>query len=247
MRHAVIRTAPAPNFYVWHLLAAVSLAALLLALIYLADLDPLVSDFFFDRPSGMFPLRDNWFLEHVVHIGFRDAVVGLALGLLLAWLASFRLPALAPYRRLLLFLFLSMLIASSAVAGLKGVTGKHCPYDMRDFGGSVPYRELLDPLPAGAGPGRCWPGGHAASGFCLFGFYFASIWLGRQRWAAAALAGALLLGFGVGMARVVQGAHFLSHNVWSALICWLITVALYEAMLRQRQPPPAADRPMVES
>ncbi len=234
----MIRTAPAPNFYVWHLVAAVLLAALLLAVIYLAGLDPFVSDLFFDQAAGVFPLRGNWLLEHILHAGFRNAVVGLALGLLLAWLASFRLPALAPYRRLLLFLFLSMLIGSSAVAGLKGVTGKHCPYDMRDFGGSVPYRELLDPLPAGVGPGKCWPGGHAASGFCLFGFYFASIWLGRRRWAAAALAGALLLGFGVGLARVAQGAHFLSHNIWSALICWLITVALYEVMLRQREPPP---------
>jgi membrane-associated PAP2 superfamily phosphatase len=241
MSNAAIRTARALNFYLWHLVAAVSLAALLLALIYLANLDPLVSDLFFDQAAGVFPLRENWLLEHIAHVGFRNAVVGLALGLLLAWLASFRLPPLAPYRRLLLFLFLSMLIASSAVAGLKGVTGKHCPYDMRDFGGRLPYMELLDPLPPGAEPGRCWPGGHAASGFCLFGFYFASIWLGRRRWAAATLAGVLLLGFGVGMARVVQGAHFLSHNVWSALICWLIALALYEAMLRQRQPP--APRP----
>jgi membrane-associated PAP2 superfamily phosphatase len=108
---------------------------------------------------------------------------------------------------------------------------------MRDFGGNVPYMELLDPLPAGADPGKCWPGGHASSGFCLFGFYFAAAWLGRRRLAAEALACALLLGFGVGMARVAQGAHFLSHNVWSALICWLIALGLYEALLRQHPAP----------
>ena len=227
---------PASHFYLWHLVFPTVLAVLALAVIYLGDLDPLISDSFFDQAAAVFPLRDNWFLERVVHVGFRNAVFALALGLLIAWGTSFRLPALAPWRRLLLFLFLSMLIGSSAVAGLKSATGKHCPYDMRDFGGNVPYMELLDPLPPGAGPGKCWPGGHASSGFCLLGFYFAGAWLGRRRWAAAALAAALVLGFGVGMARVVQGAHFLSHNVWSALICWLIALVLYELLLSQRAP-----------
>ena len=232
---------PAAHFYLWHLVVPTVLAGLILAVIYLAELDPLVSDLFFDQAEGVFPLRENWLLAHVAHTGFRNAVFVLAVSLLLAWGGSYRLPSLAPFRRLLLFLFLSMLISSSAVAGLKSMTGKHCPYDMRDFGGNVPYMALLDPLPAGSEPGRCWPGGHAASGFCLLGFYFTGIWLGRRRWAAVALAAALVLGFGVGMARVAQGAHFLSHNVWSALICWLITLALYE-VLRRRPPPPEFGR-----
>ncbi|MGH8710249.1 MAG: hypothetical protein ACREVA_02860 [Burkholderiales bacterium] len=35
--------------------------------------------------------------------------------------------------------------------------------------------------------------------------------------------------------RVIQGAHFLSHQLWTALICWLVMLALYELLLR-RQP-----------
>lgn len=225
------------RFYSWHLIVAVSLAAAALATIYLGGFDPDVSDLFFDQSGGVFPLRDNWFLERVVHVGFRDAVFVLAICVLLSWLASFRFESLAPWRRLLLFLFLSMLLASSSVSALKAITGKHCPYEMRDFGGDVPYMDLLDPLPAGAHLGKCWPGGHASSGFSLFGFYFAAVWLGRSRWAVMTLAGALLLGFGVGMARVAQGAHFVSHNVWSALVCWLVTLALYEALLRKHPTP----------
>jgi membrane-associated PAP2 superfamily phosphatase len=30
---------------------------------------------------------------------------------------------------------------------------------------------------------------------------------------------------------MLQGAHFLSHNVWTALIDWLICAALYRLML----------------
>jgi membrane-associated PAP2 superfamily phosphatase len=39
---------------------------------------------------------------------------------------------------------------------------------------------------------------------------------------------------------VLQGAHFVSHNLWSALICWLVVLALYEVLLR-RAPRPKGD------
>ena len=43
----------------------------------------------------------------------------------------------------------------------------------------------------------------------------------------------------LGMARVVQGAHFLSHNLWSGLVCWLVILALYLAIIG----PPASSQP----
>jgi len=55
--------------------------------------------------------------------------------------------------------------------------------------------------------------------------------------ACAIAGGALALGFGSGLARVAQGAHFASHIVWSALVCWLVTLALYEGFLRRRVAP----------
>jgi membrane-associated PAP2 superfamily phosphatase len=34
-----------------------------------------------------------------------------------------------------------------------------------------------------------------------------------------------------GMVRVAQGAHFISHNLWSALVCWLVIFAIYLAIM----------------
>ncbi|MEK6209810.1 MAG: sulfite exporter TauE/SafE family protein [Pseudomonadota bacterium] len=62
---------------------------------------------------------------------------------------------------------------------------------------------------------------------------------GRRHLAAAMLAGSLLLGFALGMGRVAQGAHFVSHDLWSALICWLVVLALYELLLRRASLPKA--------
>lgn len=225
---------PATRFYLVHLGGALGVFAAGLFLIRSFDLDWQVSRFFFDAARGTFALRDDWFLERVAHVAAKNAVVLFALATLVAALASFRIGALVRYRRLLWFVFLAMLLSSSAVSGLKAITGMHCPYDLRDFGGQLPYAGLFESLPAGVAPGKCWPGGHASAGFCLFGLYFAARALDRPRLALSLLAGVLVFGFALGTARVAQGAHFVSHNLWSALICWLVVLGLYEAMIRRR-------------
>jgi membrane-associated PAP2 superfamily phosphatase len=226
---------PAGPFYLVHLGGAVAVFAAALLLIGYFDLDWRVSGSFFDPAQGVFPLRDDWLLERVAHVAVRNVIAALGLGVLAAAIASFRFKVLASYRRLLWFVFFAMLLSSSAVSGLKSVTGKHCPYDLEDFGGSLPHIGLLQPLPVGVAPGKCWPGGHASAGFCLFGVYFAALALNRRRLAASLLIGILAFGFALGMGRVAQGAHFVSHNLWSALICWLVTLALYQALIRRRR------------
>ncbi|MFD2454195.1 hypothetical protein [Ideonella paludis] len=53
-------------------------------------------------------------------------------------------------------------------------------------------------------------------------------WVGRAR-------GLLLLAIGVGLAfsavRVVQGAHFVSHNLWSAAIDWAVAAWILAPMM----------------
>ena len=234
------RARPVARFYLLHLGGALLLAAAALLIVEQFRIDWRVSNIFFDSELGRFPLRDDWFLEKVVHVGIKNAVVGVGLLVLTGWLASFWLEWLARWRPLLLFLFVAMVLSSSAVSLIKSVSGKHCPYDLEQYGGTVPFVGLLEQLPTGVKPGKCWPGGHASAGFCLFAFYFVALKLGRQRMAAVMLAGSLLLGLVLGMARVVQGAHFVSHNLWSALICWLVVLALYEVLLR-RAPLPKGD------
>jgi membrane-associated PAP2 superfamily phosphatase len=71
--------------------------------------------------------------------------------------------------------------------------------------------------------------------FLLMAFYFAGRYLRNRRITYWGLLGGFGLGFVLGFGRVVQGAHFLSHQLWAALICWLVMLALYELLL-WRQP-----------
>jgi membrane-associated PAP2 superfamily phosphatase len=211
------------------------LAAAVLLGLEATDVDRMVSAWFFDPASGMFPLRYNIFLETVLHQWTKYVVVLIACLAIAGLALSFIVAPLRPQRRLLLFLALSLVLAPATVSGLKLLSNKHCPWDLEEFGGFLPYTRLLDSTPPGFKPGNCFPAGHASTGFVLMAFYFAGRSRRRPGFARAGLAAGLAAGMALGLGRMLQGAHFLSHTLWSAVVCWTVLALLYAAILRPRK------------
>ncbi len=222
------------RFYLLHLAIPLVAACIILWAIYVLSIDERITRLFFDPVIQQFPLRNYWFLEVVMHNWVKYAVVVLGIMVFAAYVLSFRVASLAPLRRVLLFLVLAMGLSTAAVSYLKSVSPKQCPYDLKMYGGYAPYIALFEKTPEGVKPGKCWPGGHSSTGFCLMAFYFAGRHLRNRRLEYWGLIGGFGLGFVLGFGRVVQGAHFLSHQLWTALICWLVILALYELLLRRR-------------
>lgn len=223
----------ARRFYVLH--AGVGLAAaLLLVLVFeFTHLDRAIADLFFDSSTHNFPWRHDWFLEVVMHRWAKYIIVLVAAGAAVGFVASFRLAALREHRRVLLFVFLALALGPFVVGFLKQVSAKHCPYDLQIYGGFAPYHGLLDFSARGLHSGACFPGGHASGGFALMSFYF--VWRRDcPRLALAALAGGFAYGFVLGAGRMLQGAHFLSHNLWSAVIVWFVMLLLHRLVLYRR-------------
>jgi len=44
---------------------------------------------------------------------------------------------------------------------------------------------------------------------------------------ATGLGGGSVLGLG----RMLQGAHFLTHTLWAGLVCWVVILTLYLALI----------------
>ncbi|WP_341274603.1 phosphatase PAP2 family protein [Rivibacter subsaxonicus] len=74
---------------------------------------------------------------------------------------------------------------------------------------------------ADGGPGRCFPGGHASGAFAFVGGWFA-LREHRPTRARAWLIGSLLLGASFSTAQTLRGAHYPSHGLYSAWICWCV-------------------------
>ncbi len=202
---------------------------LLLLLIDPTRFDFAVADRMY-QPAKGFVGRDSWFLETVLHDRAKQVLIGFAVCVLTGLVASNWVSRLRPWRRSLGYLTLAFTLSVGIVPVLKRTTQVHCPWSLTDFGGSEQYSSLLSRRPVTTNPGRCWPGGHATAGFSLLALFFV-LRDHRPRLARAALLFAISLGIVFAMGRMLQGAHFLSHNLWTGLIDWLICLGLYKAIL----------------
>ncbi len=83
----------------------------------------------------------------------------------------------------------------------------------------------IAPLPKQEHPARPFPA-IATGAFALFAFYF--VWRRQHpRCAAAALVTATFLGLVYAGTQWVRGAHFVSHDLWSVMVAWLVCLGCY--------------------
>jgi membrane-associated PAP2 superfamily phosphatase len=181
--------------------------------------------------TGRWLAERSWWAAGLLHRGGRDAVVGVLAALSFVALAGSLNERWRALRGTALFIAATMVSSWALVGALKHVTGVDCPWDLADFGGTHPYAAVFAARIPGAARGACFPGAHSASGFALFAFYFA---LRERRPDHARLAFfiAALVGTLFAIAQEARGAHFLSHDVTSAIIAWLTCLAGYCARRR---------------
>ena len=94
-----------------------------------------------------------------------------------------------------------------------------CPWDLLRYGGQRPYVELLHLRPIGLTRGACFPAGHASAGYAWMALYFFFL-MARPQWRWWGLAAGAGAGLLFGLSQQLRGAHFLSHDLWTAMICW---------------------------
>ncbi|WP_223489130.1 phosphatase PAP2 family protein [Pseudomonas sp. A-RE-19] len=214
----------------WLCLGVPVIAAITLLLLELTSLDMDLAKLFYDPVAGEFIGRHSYFLEDILHDRAKQVVIAFSVFSILGLIASFFVDRLKPFKRELACLVVSLALATSFVTPVKAVTAVQCPWSLEQFGGHETYSELLSPRPHTNKPGRCWPGGHAATGFTLFALFFA-LRDRRPRLARKAFIFAFALGSVFSISRMMQGAHFFSHNVWTAIFCWLICLGAYYFIL----------------
>ena len=230
----------------WLVLGIPLLTAVILVLLELTDLDMILANLFFDPAAGQFIGRHSYFLEDILHDRAKQVVIGFSVLAIVGFAGSFVQARLKPLRRELGCLVLAMGLSTGFVTPLKAVTAVQCPWSLSQFGGAETYSELLEARSQTDKPGRCWPGGHAATGFTLFGLFFV-LRDRRPRLAKVAFGVAFGLGTVFSIGRMLQGAHFFSHNVWTAVFCWLIALGCYYLVLYRRQAPAMRNTGVVAS
>lgn len=202
---------------------------LVLVLVDTSAVDFAVAGWFYTAGDG-FIGKHVWVLEDFMHDFLKKAVMAFALLALLAWMVSFSRRQWQQWRLPLGYLVLAIGLSAGIVTPLKDLTGVQCPWDIKEFGGPYTYVHILDRKPEAEPRGRCWPAGHAATGFSLFALFF-FLRDRRPQLARRVLVGVLTFGSLLALGRMIQGAHFLSHSIATGLLAWLICLACYRALL----------------
>ncbi|MEO8309576.1 MAG: phosphatase PAP2 family protein [Caldimonas sp.] len=168
-----------------------------------------------------FAERDSLWASTLVHSGGRWLAWLLAAALAVVALRTPKAARGAPGRTERLGWLGVMLLCALAVPALKRLSATSCPWDLAEFGGMARYVSHWQWGLADGGPGHCFPAGHAIAAYAFFGMYF--LWRGHDpRRARAWLLGVLAAGVLFGIGQLVRGAHYPSHTLWSAWICWAI-------------------------
>lgn len=184
-------------------------------------------------PNSGFIGAKSFFLEDVLHDRAKQVVIVFGVLAIAGFVLSFVLQRLRVWRGRLGYVVLALGISTALVTPLKTLTAVQCPWSLQEFGGQELYSSVFEWQPATAKPGRCWPGGHASAGFSLMALFFALRDI-KPRTAKVCLIFAITLGTVFSLGRMLQGAHFFSHNLWTFLFDWLICTFFYWLLLYRK-------------
>jgi membrane-associated PAP2 superfamily phosphatase len=172
-------------------------------------------------------LLKHWFVtETLIHRVGRNASIAAWLGVAVAWAVAMRRDAYAAWRAPLGYLALSVLLTTLAVSWVKSWSNMDCPWDIDGLGGVRPYLSLFEARSTSLPHASCFPAGHASGGYAWMALYFFFA-MTKPQWRRRGLAVGAIAGLVFGLGQQLRGAHFLSHDVWTAAICWFGALGVY--------------------
>jgi membrane-associated PAP2 superfamily phosphatase len=197
----------------------------LLLIFELTSIDIWLNDFFYNPEIKEFSLRNHPFLTQVMHHGMKTAMYVLGVASIIFAIWKLKVGKTLLTARHVWAGSLGVIVIPALVALLKHLTNKHCPWSLDVYGGSVPYAGLFEAHLSQFGTGQCFPAGHAAGGFMWFAWAI-TLWFIYPKFAKIIFYVAITLGLIMGVSRMMQGAHFFSHVLWTAWFSWLISLVL---------------------
>lgn len=164
--------------------------------------DPLLRLIFYSGPKGLI-----WII----------GVVAIAVAIFYK-----RLPKCRFARRDIIILAATLATAPALVALGKATTNTFTPVQILRYGGEMPYVKVIESYPPSLHlekRGRGFPAGHASGGFALMALAgLASTRRGR----AVGIGIGLIFGTAMATYQMFKGAHYLSHTLVTAFICWAV-------------------------
>ena len=188
----------------------------------------------FYRPGVGFPIGNQQPWRSLYQYGVYPAYTMGSVALLFVIVGFFR-PSLSCFRRQALFIALLLIIGPGILANsvFKDHWGRPRPQKVDIFGGTMAFHQPWQPGPAPRN--ASFPAGHPTAAFYLSAPYFI-LRDKKRRQALLWLWGGILYGVVMGVARIIQGGHFVTDVIWSAGFVYLTAMVLASLMRLDTEP-----------
>ena len=193
-------------------------------------IDFTITDFIYRLQGNAWAWKDTLITQDVLHKGGKWLSLTMGLITLLLLMLSTVVARFKVYRTPLLYLFSATLLSALLVATIKHLVSMECPWDLVRYGGARDFIGLLNIRPSSMPASACFPAGHASAGYTWIALYFFFTAI-RPHWRWAGLALGVGLGLTFGITQQFRGAHFLSHDLWTVMICWTVSFVLSRFLL----------------
>ncbi|MBF0572310.1 MAG: phosphatase PAP2 family protein [Desulfamplus sp.] len=168
--------------------------------------------------------RDNAVLKFIFYDGIKKTLIIFAVIVLISLIFGRKNKLLQTYKTGLLIIVFSAVLVPSVIGWLKTITNTPCPKNLAYFNGCYPYVKVFDRYPSTFKQKEkmeCFPAGHASGGFALFSLFF--LFKSRKN-KIMALLFAMVIGWSMGIYKMLIGDHFFSHTFITMIISWLIVL-----------------------
>jgi membrane-associated PAP2 superfamily phosphatase len=207
------------------------LIAAALCLINFTDLDVKIQNYFFNFETKSWLIDKDEPIKKFIFYKFPKFFLGCTIVFCLAaTILGFKKKL--PNRHKFFLIFLGLVLIPTIGGNIKKFTNVYCPNHLEIYGETKPYVKIFDHYPENfyqEKKAKCFPGGHAVTGFSLFILFFA---LQKKSHKFLGLFAGFFFGWMLGIYQMLKGAHFFGDTLASMLLCFLIAAVIYKIYSR---------------
>ena len=208
------------------------LSILALGVIYLFNLDFLFADYIY-KSTGSWQYQNSWFTNDLMHKYGKYSFILLYLIFFVGFFLRNKATETSHERFGKILLLISLLLGTASVSLLKHTLEVDCPWDLLRYGGTKELYSLFDYPSTLLPSSHCFPSGHASTAFTWLALYFYSS-IYHPQYRLKILMAVLFFGFLFGFGQQLRGAHFISHDLWSLLVCLSVNVLVFKVAYRKK-------------
>lgn len=212
---------PLYSIKIWEYII-VSVTLLILVLIFHeTNIDRTLVSPFFSNLEPHWPWRNAFVTEKLLHKGGVKFIGIIVLTLIALRLFNKKIKENQRYR---IFIYHTLLSASCSIYIIylmKKNTPILCPWYLKEFGGGSDFVSITQIFDQTLPIMKCFPAGHSSAGYAWICIYFSYQLISGNQKRSLLLPG-LFLGLIYGVTQQMRGAHFVSHDIATLLITWLV-------------------------